>query len=128
MFQLVNDIHAYPDFLPWCSKASILEEGAGFVVASVEVSKGRVRQTFTTRNDLSHDGRISMALVDGPFRQLKGAWNFTPLEENACKVALHLEFELKKGLTKLAFGPVFNQASNSMVDAFCARANQIYGG
>jgi ribosome-associated toxin RatA of RatAB toxin-antitoxin module len=127
MHALVNDIASYPEFLPWCSKALILEKESGFMLASLEVSKGRMKQSFTTRNDLSADGRILMSLVEGPFSHLKGVWDFTVLQDNACKVALNLEFELKRSITKVAFGAIFNQAANTMVDAFCARADQVYG-
>ena len=126
MSELVNDVNAYPQFLPWCSKAQIIEQGPEFMVASIEVQKGAIKQSFTTRNDFSENGRISMDLVDGPFKYLKGIWDFIHLKEGACKVVLTLEFELKQNFAKMAFGPVFNQAANSMVDAFCERANQLY--
>lgn len=126
MSGLVNDIVAYPQFLPWCSKAHILEHDSDFMIASIEVQKGGIKQSFTTRNDLSMEGRIHMDLVDGPFKYLKGVWDFIYLKEDACKVVLTLDFELKQNIAKMAFGPVFNQAANSMVDAFCERANQLY--
>ena len=126
MSALVNDIVSYPQFLPWCSKALVLEQASDFMVASIEVKKGGIKQSFTTRNDFSVDGRIHMDLVDGPFKYLKGVWDFIHLKENACKVVLTLDFELKQNIAKMAFGPVFNQAANSMVDAFCERANQVY--
>lgn len=127
MYDLVNNVRTYPDFLPWCSKASVLEEDCALMRASVEVSKGGVRQSFTTKNDLVAHEKISMTLEDGPFKKLKGDWTFTALREDACKVQLDLEFELKKGVAQLAFGPVFNQAANTMVDAFCERAKVVYG-
>lgn len=126
MSALVNDVASYPQFLPWCSKANILEQNSEFMIASIEVQKGGIKQSFTTRNDLSNDDRILMDLVDGPFKYLKGVWDFIHLKENACKVVLTLEFELKQNIAKMAFGPVFSQAANSMVDAFCERANQVY--
>ncbi len=97
-------------------------------MASVQVSKGGVRQSFTTRNQLQAHEKISMSLVSGPFQSLKGDWSFTALREDACKVELELHFELKKGIGKMAFGAVFNQAANTMVDAFCERAKVVYVG
>ncbi|MFT6907744.1 MAG: ribosome-associated toxin RatA of RatAB toxin-antitoxin module [Oleiphilaceae bacterium] len=126
MSALVNDIMSYPQFLPWCSQANIIEQSSEFVVACIEVQKGGVRQSFTTRNDLTSDGKILMGLVDGPFKYLNGVWDFIHLKEDACKVVLTLDFELKQNIAKMAFGPIFNQAANSMVDAFCERANQVY--
>lgn len=126
MFELVNDVTAYPQFLPWCAGSHILDHGEGFMIARLDVSKGAVRQSFTTRNEYVSDGEISMSLVDGPFSRLSGRWNFKHLDDNASKVELFLEFDLKKSLSRVAFGPIFNQAANSMVDAFCERADVVY--
>lgn len=127
MFDLVNDVVSYPQFLPWCSRSSVLELGECYMVADIEVSKGGVRQRFVTRNEFPAGERISMELVEGPFAFLRGAWEFKALREDACKISLMLDFELQQGLAKVAFGTVFNHAANSMVDAFCTRARQIYG-
>ena len=126
MFSLVNDVRAYPEFLPWCASAEVIEDDGRQMLAQLAVSKGAVRQSFTTRNDYSDPGKIVMTLVDGPFSRLYGEWRFLSLDDNASKVELQLEFDLKKNLTKMAFGPIFNQAANSMVDAFCARARHVF--
>jgi ribosome-associated toxin RatA of RatAB toxin-antitoxin module len=70
---------------------------------------------------------IEMQLVDGPFRNLSGRWHFRPLQDNACKVILTLDFEFSGSLARMTFGPIFNQAANTMVDAFCRRADAVYG-
>ena len=127
MFDLVNDVVAYPQFLPWCSGAEVLGCDENVMMAMVQVSKGGVKQSFTTRNQLEAHEKISMSLVDGPFQSLKGDWCFTALRQDACKVELELHFELKPGIGKMAFGAVFNQAANTMVDAFCQRAKVVYG-
>ena len=128
MFSLVNDVQRYPEFLPWCASSSILDQGGDFMVARLDVSKGAVRQSFTTRNEFIDQATISMSLVDGPFSRLSGQWRFLHLDKDASKVELHLEFDLKKSLSKVAFGPIFNQAANSMVDAFCGRADALFRG
>ena len=127
MYELINDVASYPEFLPWCASATVLEADELVMRASLEVSKGGMRQSFTTQNSLKAHEKISMTLLEGPFRKLKGDWNFVALRDDACKVELDLEFELKQGVAKLAFGPVFNQAANTMVDAFCERAKVVYG-
>jgi ribosome-associated toxin RatA of RatAB toxin-antitoxin module len=70
---------------------------------------------------------IEMQLVEGPFRNLSGRWYFKPLQDNACKVVLTLDFEFSGSLSRMTFGPIFNQAANTMVDAFCRRADVVYG-
>ena len=126
MFHLVNDIARYPEFLTWCAGAEIHERQPEQVTVSLEIAKGGVRHTLTTRNQLLMPEAIEMNLVDGPFRNLTGRWHFKSLDENACKVILTLEFEFSGSLSRMTFGPVFSQAANTMVDAFCRRADELY--
>lgn len=127
MFDLVNDVDAYPEFLPWCSDASVREEGEGWRVASISIAKGGVGKTFTTRNTLERPERLTLELVEGPFRHLTGVWTFDSLGDDACKVSVHLRFEFSSGLMNMVFGPVFNQISETMLDAFVRRAKVLYG-
>jgi ribosome-associated toxin RatA of RatAB toxin-antitoxin module len=126
MYDLVNDVPRYPEFLPGCAGAQVLESAADKMVASVEVSKAGIRKTFTTRNQLVEGTQIMMELVDGPFKSLRGGWYFTPLDEAACKVELKLDFEFTSKLVEAAFGRVFNELTNNMVSAFTKRAKQVY--
>ncbi|MCC2607345.1 type II toxin-antitoxin system RatA family toxin [Planctobacterium marinum] len=128
MYDLVNDVTQYPQFLPGCEDARILEQEEQLMVASLLVSKAGVKQWFTTRNELTKDSAISMNLQDGPFKQLTGGWRFTELAENACKIELELEFEFSNSLAQLAFGKVFSTLANNMVKAFTERAKEIYRG
>lgn len=128
MFHLVNDIARYPEFLPWCAGAEIHDRDEEQITASLDVAKGGIRHRLTTRNQLSHPETIEMSLVDGPFRDLTGRWHFRALDDNACKVILTLEFEFSGSLSRMTFGPVFSQAANTMVDAFCRRADMVYAG
>ena len=127
MYRLVNDIEAYPQFLPWCNESRIDSETSEEIIASLGVAKAGIKKTFTTRNRLVENQSVEMALVDGPFQRLAGAWRFTALNEQACKVELDLEFEFSNQLMAVMLGPVFNEAANTMVAAFCKRADEIYG-
>ncbi|HHJ12508.1 MAG TPA: type II toxin-antitoxin system RatA family toxin [Chromatiales bacterium] len=128
MFALVDDVRAYPEFLPWCGSARELHRDEDEGEAAVEIAKGSVRKTFTTRNRLQKDKMIEMRLVSGPFKHLEGFWRFEPLGEGqACKVSLDLDFEFANRLLSMAIGPVFNAIANSLVDAFVKRARAVYG-
>ncbi len=126
MYDLVNDVDKYPEFLPGCSGATILSQDSDSMVASVNVAKAGISKTFTTSNSLIEGACILMELVDGPFRSLKGGWYFTPLDESACKVELKLDFEFSSKLIELAFGKIFSELTNNMVKAFTLRAKQVY--
>ena len=128
MYELVNDVDSYSKFLPWCRSSSVLNETETEMRASVEIAKGVLNKTFTTQNSLTKNSRIGMELVDGPFSQLNGFWLFEPLKtEGACKVNLELEFEFDNAMMSLAAKPIFTQIANSLVDAFCKRATEVYG-
>ncbi|GLO60112.1 ubiquinone-binding protein [Vibrio sp. MACH09] len=126
MYKLVNDVDRYPEFLPGCSGAKVLEASDSAMVASVDVSKAGISKTFTTSNSLQKSNAILMELVDGPFKSLKGGWYFTELDESACKVELKLDFEFSSKLIEMAFGKIFNELTSNMVNAFTQRAKQVY--
>jgi ribosome-associated toxin RatA of RatAB toxin-antitoxin module len=127
MFELVSQVAQYPDFLPWCSSADIKSESVDGVVATLGIAFKGIRQSFTTENQHRSGAAIDMNLVDGPFRQLCGRWDFLILRENACKVSLRLEYEFSSRLLEQVLGPVFGTISNSLVDSFISRAEQVYG-
>jgi ribosome-associated toxin RatA of RatAB toxin-antitoxin module len=127
MFDLVNDIEAYPKFLPWCAGSRIIKREDGYVEAELLISKGGFKKSFSTRNKIDQGGKITVSLLDGPFSYLEGVWNFMPLREDASKISLDLEFEMSSALASLAFGAVFNQICNTMVASFTSRAKDVYG-
>ncbi len=127
MYGLVSDIEAYPNFLPWCSHVKVLSRNEDEVRATIGIARGGIRKSFTTYNRLQRNKMIEIRLVAGPFRHLQGFWRFDALREDACKVSLDMEFEFAGTLVKLAFGPVFHQITNSLVDSFCRQAAKVYG-
>ncbi|MDP9942179.1 type II toxin-antitoxin system RatA family toxin [Ectopseudomonas alcaliphila] len=127
LFDLVNDVVSYPQFLPWCRSSEVLEVSETHMLASLEVAKGSIGQRFVTRNVLQPGQRIEMNLQEGPFTSLNGVWEFKALGDKACKISLDLTFDYAGPLVRATLGPLFNQAANTMVDAFCQRAKQLYG-
>lgn len=127
MYDLVNDIPAYSQFLPWCRSAAILSQGVDEIRATIEIAHGSLNKAFTTRNRLQPGKMIEMRLEQGPFKHLQGFWRFDTLGEQACKVSLDLEFEFSNRLIGMALGPIFSQIANTLVDSFSKRAVDVYG-
>lgn len=127
MFAIVDDIEAYPEFLPWCSGSRILSRVNNIVEGEIQISKAGFNKAFATRNRLEDQHKIYMSLLEGPFSSLEGVWTFLPLRADASKISLDLEFEISGKLASLAFGPVFNQICNTMVTSFTQRAKTLYG-
>ena len=126
MFDLVNDIESYPQFLPWCSQSRIIKREGNIVEAELSISKGGFQKAFSTRNELDMGKQMTVSLIDGPFSHLAGVWHFQPLREDASKILFNLDFELSGKLASLAFGAVFNQICNTMVSSFTQRAKVVY--
>jgi len=126
MYQLVNQVDDYPKFLNWCSDASILKQTHDQITASVEINKAGLKQSFTTINTLTKNQRIDMKLKEGLFKQLNGAWVFTKLNDQACKVELNLSFSFSSKIVDMAISPIFTSIANSQLEAFVARAKVVY--
>lgn len=127
MFDLVNDVESYPEFLPWCSSTTLLSRTEDKVCAELEVARIGVSQKFTTCNRIVPGKHMDIQLVEGPFKHLHGRWEFKALRDDACKVELELDFSFSGKLINAAFGAVFNQIANTLVDAFSKRADEVYG-
>lgn len=125
MYDLVNDVASYPDFIPGCVATHIDSADETHMRATLDIAKAGIKQTFATYNTLNAPYSIAMELADGPFKSLSGGWVFTELDEYACKIELSLEFEFTSKLVELAFGKIFHSLANSMVDAFIHRAKQM---
>ena len=127
MFALVADIESYPSFLPWCRNTVVQQRDGNTVDATLELERGRLSKSFTTRNTLQQDQSIGLSLIGGPFKHLSGGWSFQQLGDSGCKVALELEFEFENTLTDMVFGSFFEDTCNSLVDSFTRRASDVYG-
>lgn len=127
MYDLVNDIERYPEFIPWCKRCRIMDTGEGTTRASMTFAKGGVEKTLETVNRHERGRLIDIRLADGPFRHLEGYWRFHDLGDDTSKVTLDMEFEFSNRLVAYAFGKVFTQIANTMVDAFARRAREVYG-
>ncbi len=128
MYQLVNDINAYPQFLPWCSKASILSQSEQEMKAELVIAKAGVHKSLITINRLTKNQKIEMRLAQGPFSDFQGIWRFQALNDNACKISFDIQFQFANGFVEKVIAPIFIQISDTWVDAFCQRARQLYAG
>ena len=126
MFDLVKDVNAYQDFLPWCSGSEVLLEEPNRICGRLDIERVGIRQSFTTCNRFEAPRRMDIQLEEGPFKSLHGHWEFIELREDACKVELTLDFEFAGSLINAAFGKVFQQIANTMVDSFVQRAREVY--
>jgi ribosome-associated toxin RatA of RatAB toxin-antitoxin module len=128
MFDLVNDVEAYPTRFSWCANAEVVErERDSMLVARLDLRFAGLTQSFTTRNTTDAPHRLHMHLVDGPLRSLEGEFTFTALGGDGCKIALALDFEYAGLLAGPALRLGFQGLANRLVDDFCSAAAKVYG-
>jgi len=127
MFDLVNDIEQYPQFMQGCRSSRVISKSDKELVGELSLAKAGVTQTFVTRNSLIAPSRIEMRLEEGNFSKFSAVWQFEALTEAACKVSFEMEFEFKYGLVDLAVGKLLSGSANNLVDALVDRAKLVYG-
>jgi ribosome-associated toxin RatA of RatAB toxin-antitoxin module len=126
MFALVADIERYPEFLPWIVAAKVLKREENCIIGQLEMERAGVREQFTTRNVFEAPVRMTLDLVDGPFRLLDGLWTFDALADRGTKIRLTIRFEFKNPLTAMLLSRSFEKSCAEMIDAFVLRARAIY--
>jgi ribosome-associated toxin RatA of RatAB toxin-antitoxin module len=127
MFDLVAGVEKYPEFMPWCGGSDVSSRDENGMLASVTIALAGVRQTFTTRNRHTYPSLIELELVDGPFSELHGRWEFMALAPDACKVVFTLRYEFSSRTLEKLVGPIFNRIASSFIDSFTKRADVCYG-
>ena len=130
MYALVTDVARYPQFLPWCDKAQVLQQDDTGMTAEVGIAFGGIHQSFTTRNSHHAPDSVDVKLIKGPFSQLDGQWRFSPVgdgTQRACRIDLTLNYGFSSATLSALVGPVFDKIAATLVDAFVKRAEQVYG-
>lgn len=126
MYSLVNDIERYAEFLPYFSETVVHHRDEDEVQATLSIHAAGMSKSFTTRNRLQANKMIELRLVQGPFSHLEGFWRFDKTTEG-CMISFDLEFEFAGRMISMLLGPMFEQVTDKMVDAFCDRAKALYG-
>jgi ribosome-associated toxin RatA of RatAB toxin-antitoxin module len=128
MFDLVADVDSYADFVPGCIESHIDSVTAEHeVIATLGLSQSGMTGQFTTRNRLERPRQIHLTLVQGPFSELTGTWGIEPLGEAGCRLDLRMQFAFSNPMKDMVMGPLFEQICGRLVDAFVARADELYG-
>ncbi len=126
LYELVNDVEAYPQFMDGCVGAEVLHADETRMEARLDLARGGISQSFTTINMLTPNERIHLTLAEGPFDSFDGVWQFTALTPQACKVALDLEFQMRGSLLGAAAARLFDSVTGNLVAAIVRRAGEIY--
>lgn len=127
MFELVADVERYPEFVPWCASSELLARNEDELTGRLEMALGPLTGSLTTRNRLEPPQAMSLELIEGPFSELQGQWQFRPLGDAGCQVELQMRFAFSNPVKEMVLGAAFEQTCNRLVDAFVKRAAEVYG-
>lgn len=127
MFELVDRVEDYPQFLPWCGGVDLAERTATRTAATLHINYHGIKSHFSTENDKQAPCLMNIRLTDGPLTRMDGQWRFIALGETACKIEFRLHYEFSSRLLEKVLGPVFNHISNTFVESFIQRAQKVYG-
>ncbi len=125
MFDLIEQAEHYPQFIPWCTDAEILERTDELVAARLSMRVAGLTLTLQTRNPKQRPRWLALRMERGPLRRFEGEWRLTPLNASACRIEFTLSYEFADRLTERVAGPVFARMADTMVDAYVARAERI---
>ena len=122
MFDLVDDVESYPEFLPWCSGAKVYERSDALTRARIEIDYYGLTSHFSTLNRKEAPRRMDLEWVEGPLESFTGHWTFVALGEAGCRVELSLAYAFSNPALSALLGPVFGHIMETLVDRFVARA------
>ncbi len=128
LFEIVNDVAAYPRRFDWCVGSQVMEQDRRHMLARLEVRVAGMNVSFTTRNTLTPHSRIDLELAEGPFQDFGGAWTFAALGQAGCRVGLRLHFELAGKVLGSALALGFAGFADRLVDDFCKVARKEAAG
>jgi ribosome-associated toxin RatA of RatAB toxin-antitoxin module len=124
IFELVDRVEDYPDFLSWCADAEVIARTDKITRATILINYKGVKQSFTTENVKIYPEQMLIKLIDGPFKKLEGRWQFIEIEAGACRIDLELHYEFSNIILDKLISPVFNMIANTFIDNFVDQANK----
>lgn len=133
LFDLILAVDRYPDFLPWCSAARILEKNDNYLIADLVVSFTGFRERYRSKvniiypsdsNNFTHE--VIVEMIEGPFDRLHNHWKITKITEDSCKVDFEIAFSFNSTILNKIISIVFEKAFAKMVEAFEKRADEVY--
>ena len=127
MFNLVNDLEAYPRFVPNCKAMEVKPQADGSRLAKMTISFGPITQSYTSRVTADPQGlTVTAVAVDGPFSYLDSKWTFTP-EGEGTRIRFDIDFKFSNPLIAAVAEPAFASKQDEIIDAFADEADRRFG-
>ena len=125
IFNLINDIESYPNYLPWCTKTEVTQKSDQVLIGKIFISKSLLKWNFSTKNTISKNKSIILEFGDGPFERLDGKWVFNSIDSNNTTVSLEINYKFKNSLIEFSIEPIFTSIMNSILTSFVQEAFKV---
>lgn len=127
MFNLINDINSYNEFVPGCSIINILKQNQGELIAEIIPVTNSIVKSIITHNFFVKNKSIIIFLIKSPFKYYYGRWQFIPISKNISRIEYISHYEYQSILIEKIFNYLFQEMCKNIITIFTIRANQIYG-
>ncbi len=126
MFDLVADVPAYPQFLPWVSAIRVRANSESEMLADMIVGFKSLRETFTSRVVKERPGHVHVDYIEGPLKYLSNDWRFRDDGAGGVFIDFEVDFAFKNRVFEMIAGQMFQRALRKMIGAFEERAATLY--
>lgn len=117
VFNIVNRVDLYKNFIPYCIESKILNENSTQMQAKLDFDIKGIKTSFSTENQIKKNEFIKMKLIEGPFKYLDGEWSFKQVE-NKTIIYLNLNYEAKNKIIEFTLGKSLEKITNILVKSF----------
>jgi coenzyme Q-binding protein COQ10 len=125
VFDIVADIERYPEFVPGCRDARILERNGARLLVEQEMGLGGPWSwRFRTDARLERPSHIRIATQEHPFRHLDQCWLFEPIDHHATALRLQVDYELRSRTLERLAGRLLEEGFEQTLAAFATRARE----
>ena len=127
VFDIVADVESYPEFIPGCRSARVVERDGDRLLVEQEMGVGGWSWRFRTRATLSRAHRIDIATREAPFSYLDQVWRFRDAAGGGTRVLLEVDYRLRNPLLRGLVTSLFDEGFRRTVAAFEQRMRERLG-
>ncbi|MDA0774847.1 MAG: hypothetical protein O2846_00560 [Proteobacteria bacterium] len=116
-FEAVRNFDEYVDFIPTCTKASLISSEPPIEVGQLEFNILGKNYFIQSENTVSNDS-VKIKQLEGPFNSFEGKWSVKKLNNDTCKIIFYAEFELPFLLNTVVPKSLIEKFSDSIIESF----------
>jgi coenzyme Q-binding protein COQ10 len=134
LYAIAADVPSYPRFVPLCAGARVWDESVDaddrrHFRAAIDLAYPKLRLSETLTSEVTTDPvALAVRAVSrtAPAKFLDNRWLFHDLGAGGTDVDFYISYELRNWTLQLLVGGMFDYAVRKIINAFEARARELY--